>query len=185
MIAGLSNNTTIYPNPPVSVSDLGVMLGTFLTSEQAAIAARAAAEIATQNKDANLDILTAAMRKDLNYAENTVDGDDTQLNLIGWAGRHAPTALAAPGQTLNLKATEQGEGTVTLTWKAPLDGGKPASYCIERRERPAGAWETVSVAVVTEATLQSQTRGKEYEYRVCAINKTGQGAASNTVLAVL
>lgn len=49
------------------------------------------------------------------------------------------------------------------------------AYKVMRRERPAGPWEEVATAVVSEATLVEQARGKELEYQVIAINKAGDG----------
>ena len=60
-----------------------------------------------------------------------------------------------------------------------------ASYKIERRERPTGDWVLISVAIETEATLTNQERGKDWEYRVFAVNRAGDGAPSNTVAVVL
>ena len=37
----------------------------------------------------------------------------------------------------------------------------------------------------TNTTLLNQQRGKECEYRVIAVNKAGESAPSNTVMAVL
>jgi hypothetical protein len=37
----------------------------------------------------------------------------------------------------------------------------------------------------TEITLNNQERGKEFEYRVVAVNKTGESGSSNVVEAVL
>ena len=34
-------------------------------------------------------------------------------------------------------------------------------------------------------TLSEQERGKEWEYKVIAVNKAGEGEPSNTVMAVL
>lgn len=125
------------------------------------------------------------MKTDLRYAENTVEYDNDKLMLIGWSGRRPKTALQPPGQTLLLVVVEQGEGWVNLAWKAPITGGKPGTYRILRRERPLGPWLDVATAVTCSANLTSQERGKEFEYRITAINKAGEGEPSNTVLVVL
>ena len=72
-----------------------------------------------------------------------------------------------------------------MDWKEPIDGGKPAAYKIQRRERPAGSWTEVSMAIESEITLSDQTRGTEWEFCVIAVNKAGEGLSSNTVMAVL
>jgi len=41
------------------------------------------------------------------------------------------------------------------------------------------------MAMESEITLSGQERGKEWEYRVIAVNKAGESEASNTVMAVL
>ena len=116
------------------------------------------------------------MKADLRYAENTVDFDDHRLKLIGWGGRKAKTSLEAP---------RQDEGWIFLDWKEPMDGGKVAAYKVQRRERPSGPWSEAGMAIESEITLSSQERGKEWEYRVIAVNKAGEGQPGNTVMAAL
>ena len=41
------------------------------------------------------------------------------------------------------------------------------------------------MAIESEITLSGQERGKEWEYRVIAVNRAGEGAPSNTVMVVL
>lgn len=185
IVTGLTDNAALYPAPPVTPTDLQAVLDSLITLGDECVAARAAAEQATVTKDAGLEELTDSMRAVLRYAEDTVDYDDAKLSLLGWGGKAAPTALSPPGQARTLEIPNQGEGWVFLDWKSPSDGGKVASYKIERRERPAGDWTLISMAIETEATLNNQQRGKDWEYRVIAVNKAGEGMPSNTVAAVV
>jgi hypothetical protein len=94
-------------------------------------------------------------------------------------------------------------GGVFLDWKAPVDGGRVSAYKMQRREQPEGAWQNVATAILSaclpapsearqagghapaESTLVAQPKGKELEYRIIAINKAGEGEASNTAMVVL
>ena len=95
------------------------------------------------------------------------------------------TLLVRVSPGVNRHAPRQGEGWVFLDWKEPADGGAVASYKIERRLRPAGDWAIISIALESEATLNNQERNKDWEYRVIAVNKAGEGVPSNTVAAVV
>lgn len=185
IVTGLTDNAATYPAPPVAPADLQAKLDSFIALGDQAVAARAASEQATATKLAGLEELTDAMKADLRYAEDAVSYDDAQLSLLGWGGKADATALEAPGQARTLEAPRQGEGWIFLDWKAPSDGGAVASYKIERRERPSGDWTVIGLAIESEATLTNQERGKDWEYRVIAVNKAGEGAASNTVAAVV
>ncbi len=181
----LSNRPTIYPNPPVHPRALRFKAMIYRHYRENLIAKKAAAEQATTANDEALEELVEAIKSNILYAENTVNFDDAKLKLIGWAGRQTATALTPPGQSRLLEAPKQGEGWVFLDWKAPADGGVLAAYKVMRRERPAGAWEEVATAVISEATLVEQPRGKELEYRIVAVNKAGDGEPSNTAMVVL
>ena len=185
MAAGLAANAAVYPAPPVAPADLQTAMAAYITARDAAVAAAAAAEQATAAKNEALQALTDDMKADLRYAETTVNYDDDQLKLIGWGGRKSKTSLEAPGQTRSLEAPREGEGWVFLDWKEPVDGGAVAAYKIQRRLRPDGPWSDAGMAIESEITLTNQKRGKEWEYRVLAVNKAGEGQPSNTVMAVL
>ncbi|MBA7695709.1 hypothetical protein ES703_104344 [subsurface metagenome] len=188
MVSGLTGAQglpNVYPSPPVAPAELTALISTYTTAKNAAIAAQAAAEQATADKDDALEDLIDAMKSDIRYAENTVDYDDDKLKLIGWAGRKAAAPLAPPGQARLLEAPRQGEGWVFLDWKKPAVGGRVSAYKVMRRERPAGLWAETATAVISEATLVEQPRGKELEYRIVAVNKAGDGEPSNTAMVVL
>ena len=179
-------NRPVYPKPPIHPIVLGMKSLVYKNRCEVLLAKKAHAETATTAKDDALEDLIKASKSNILYAENTVNFDDAKLKLIGWAGRQTATALTPPGQSRLLEAPKQGEGWVFLDWKAPADGGcSSAAYKVMRRERPAGAWEEVATAVITEATLVEQPRGKELEYRIVAVNKPGDGEASSTVMVVL
>lgn len=186
MISGFTNNPN-FPAPPVTSAQLQARLDATNNSSIAQVSAMAAAKQATDAKQADFDSMIADMKTMLHYAEDTVQGDDSKLSEVGWGGRAEPHALEIPGQPRLLEALEQGAGWLTLDWKKPADGGAPASYRIERRDlsEGGGAWKLAGMAVDTEITLNNQTRGKEFEYRVIAVNKTGDGGPSNTVTALL
>lgn len=182
---GLTDNAAMYPAPPVAPVDLTAILTSLATLSDEAVAARAAAEQITNNKRAALEELTAAMKADIRYCEDTVAYDNAKLGLIGWGAIADGTALQPPGQPRTLESPKQGEGWIFLDWKAPTDGGEVASYKVERRERPAGDWTLVSVALDSEITLNNQERNKDWEYRVISVNKAGESIPSNTVAAVV
>lgn len=184
IITGLTGNAD-FPSPPVSPADLQTLLNDFIALGNEQVAAQAAAQQATEAKRAALDELIAAMKSVLRYAENTVSGNAAKLAALGWGGKSAPTPLEIPGQPRSLEAPRQGDGWLFLDWKAPADGGAVAFYKIERRKLPNGAWEVAGMAVESETTLANQERGKEWEYRVIAVNKAGESGPSNTVAAVL
>ncbi len=79
MMSGLAANAAVYPSPPclrasthrqaVTVADLGAAFGAYMTANNAAVAAQAAAEQATTTKDEALEALTDGMRADLRYAD--------------------------------------------------------------------------------------------------------------------
>ena len=185
MEMGFNSNIVIYPSPPVAPIDLNMFKSSYISAKNALIAAQAAAEQATSDKDDVLDSLIEAMKTDIRYAENTVDFDDDKLKLIGWAGRKTPAALQVPGQSRLLEAVRQGDGWVFLDWKKPADGGRVAAYKVMRRERDGGSWAEIATAVISEATLVDQPKGKELEYQIIAVNKAGDGEPSNTVMCVL
>jgi hypothetical protein len=182
---GLENNSTVYPAPPIDPTGLQGLIVALQNAENAITETRAIAKAATEAKAAALEALATAMKKDIRYAEDTVNYDDAKLNLIGWAKRKPAEPMVAPGQAVDLVVTEQGEGWLSLQWKKPVDGGAVATYRVYRRLRAEGDWQLIESPLSTTITLLDQTRGIEWEYRVSAVNKAGQGLPSNTVFAVL
>jgi hypothetical protein len=185
VIAGLADHSSVYPAPPIEVSALTAIKNSYIQARSDAVATRAAAEQATVAKDALFTGLVEALKKEIRYAENTVDGSDEKLKLIGWSARKPRDPVSAPGQTRLLTVRRQEEAEIDLSWKVPAEGGKPIAYRVLRRQRPDGSWTDVATAIQTRASLTDQPRGTELEFRVLAVNRAGVGEPSNTVVVVL
>lgn len=185
VLAGLTGHTAIYPNPPVEMADFQTAIDSYHQASAALAEANAAKKMATGQKQDALADVKDKLKMQLRYAENVTGFDDNKLNMLGWAGRRDKTSIL-PGQVRNLRALEQGTDFVVLDWMAPADGGRAGAYQILRRdERQSGVWIGAGISMATKVKLLDQPRHIDMEYRVAALNKTGQGPVSNTVTVVL
>ena len=162
------------------------------TANKAQTEAVAAAQVATEQKDAKLTALVELMKDELKKSEVDVGDSQEKLEYIGWGPKAPPSPADPPGQPRNLDAAIQGANTVLLDFKAPArgSGGNVRTYIIERRDQPEGGgefgeWKQVGIALESETTLMNQPRGVQLEYRVKAINTGGESLPSNTVAVVL
>ena len=182
---GLTANAVVYPDPPLTPAQLTTLRAAYVAKRVTSNQKTGEAQTATAEKDTALEALIDGMKDVLRYAERKVKGDDNKLRLLGWGGISTPTALTRPGQPRAFEVVRQGDTWVFLDWKEPADGGAVASYEIQRRELPNGAWLTVGSSIDSEITLTNQERGKQFEYRVIAKNRAGDSDPSNSAQAVL
>ncbi|VFN06156.1 MAG: hypothetical protein BECKG1743D_GA0114223_109403 [Candidatus Kentron sp. G] len=105
IVRGLTDNSPVYPSPPVGPLDLETRIDAYEKAREDIVAARGVLKEAVDAKNTALGELKDDVRRDLRYAENTVDKDDTKLSLLGWGGPRPPTPLEPPGQASNLQAT--------------------------------------------------------------------------------
>ena len=179
--SGFTVNAGTYPNLPISVEEIETLITNYIKTRDNEVAARAIADQATIAKNINFDALTEALKKDLRYAENTVDFDNVQLEQIGWSGRKLMGTGQPPGETISLEKTASGEGWISLVWKKPAKGGRITKYNVERKEVLTGEWEIVATVKIRETNLVNQPIGKDLRYRVFAENASGKGDPSNSI----
>ena len=71
---------------------------------------------------------------------------------------------------------------IGITWDPPAsDGGSPIDgYIIEKTDTTSGSWTKAFKGTIqdTEFTVRDLKEGEEYQLRVAAVNKAGQGAYS-------
>ena len=185
--AGLAAHTDVFPAPPFSPADFQQALAEHDANREAKIRAYATAAQSTDAKEQSQRKVEDMSKSVIRYAENHTRSDDGKLQLLGWAARRSRTLTVAepPGQVRTLEVIREGKDWVFPDWKEPAEGGDVAAYRVQRRTREGGDWLDVGMAVETEVTLNGQQPGVEYEYRVIAVNKAGEGPASNIARAVL
>ena len=91
--------------------------------------------------------------------------------------------LAAPLPPSAPDVIDWSERHMNIKWKEPLDdGGAPVTaYHVEAKARGDEEWqlwETVDTNTPT-ATMQKLQAGREYQFRVIAINKAGRSEPSH------
>jgi hypothetical protein len=182
---GLVDNTAVYPNPPYPGMHIGSGIRWKVTryrdKQTAMLTAQSVLQSAGMAHEKTLLELTAAMKKDLRYAENIVDGDDNKLKLLGWSGKRAGKSLAQPGQVGNLTIAAVDIDAVRLQWQMPPTGGQADACIIYRRSGSSDKFSQLASCVQSEIILTGQPRGRNLEYYVSAVNKAGNGPAGNTV----
>ena len=108
------------------------------------------------------------------------DGTDDSASAYTLTIDIAPEPVAAPGPPQNLTATA-GDGTVALSWEAPLNPGASAIIRYEVRHAasgpvpPATAWASVGLTVTH--TVTGLTNDQRYTFEVRAVNAGGAGEA--------
>ncbi len=190
MVAGYGVHAADFPS--ADVPGLTAALSAYSFVKNAQTDAMAAAQVATESKNVNVDALEDVMRDELKKSEVDVGADSEKLEYIGWGPKAPPTAAVTPGQPRSLEALMQGPGSLLLDWKGPArgSGGTVRTYVVERREQPAGGgefgeWAQIGIALDTETMMTSQPRGPQLEYRIKAVNVGGQSIPSNTAAVVL
>ncbi len=189
MAFGYWNHLADFPS--ADFFTLSTVYSAYNTAKNAQTEALAAAQVATEQKDAKLTVLVELMKDELKKSEVDVGADSEKLEYIGWGPKAPPSPADPPGQPRNLDAAIQGTNTVLLDFKAPArgSGGNVRTYVIERRQQPQGGefseWQQAGIALESETTLMNQPRGVQLEYRVKAINTGGESTPSNTEMVVL
>ena len=92
------------------------------------------------------------------------------------------TLADVPGPPEKPATSDIDSTKITVTWSPPsVDGGSPVTgYTLERKEKTSTRWTKVTKETITETTLivKDLIEGKEYEFRVAAVNKAGTGPFS-------
>lgn len=88
-----------------------------------------------------------------------------------------------PGQPRTPEVNTITKTTMIVEWDKPgVDGGSPVTgYYLERRDKKSLRWIRVYKDPISDIKqgVYHLTEGNEYQYRVCAINRAGEGPFSD------
>lgn len=82
-----------------------------------------------------------------------------------------------------LEVSDVNKNGCKLAWKPPQDdGGEPLDgYLVEKLDPDTGSWIPIGKTMIPEMTVTGLTSGKDYSFRVKAINKEGESEPLQTL----
>ena len=184
LIGGFTAHPQDFPH--ADVPSLETARDEFIAASNTLTDAESAVAVAAKEKLEKLQQLEATMKTNIKIASVDCSDDPEKLSMIGWGAKRDPQPIDAPGQPTNLAVIAQSEDTVFLNWRkaARKAGGPVRTYIIERRTPPQD-WQLARTSLNAEVKLKNQPTGCKLEYRVKAINASGESMPSNTVGVVL
>ncbi|MCK4752153.1 MAG: fibronectin type III domain-containing protein [Planctomycetes bacterium] len=176
--------------PDIARIKLAIARSFYKNARDARNLAQSAVKIATEAKNASLGRLKEVM--DCCLKKSVVDtfANPEKLALIGWGPRIQSQSSEAPSQPNNLTAVTTGPRSLLLMWDRPnSDSPAVRNYIVERRCQEQNgqfsSWIVSGTAYQTKITLKDQPQNTQLEYRVKAVNASGESIPSNTVEVVL
>lgn len=105
------------------------------------------------------------------------------LNFNSSAAPHPPSEQ--PGPVTDFKAQKTTKDSITLCWKKPIsDGGSHVTGYILEQSEGEEKWKQIMKGKNISHTIGELTEGKEYSFRVKALNESGEGPPTElTVIA--
>lgn len=103
-------------------------------------------------------------------ATNESGKDEAEVNII---------VLDVPGTPVGpLEAKDITKDSCTLKWNAPEDdGGSPISHYVVEKQEANGRWVPCGETANTNMRVNKLIEGKEYKFRVRAVNRQGESEA--------
>lgn len=96
-----------------------------------------------------------------------------------------PPSSEQPGPVTEFKAQKTTKSTISLSWKKPIsDGGSYITAYVLELSEGEDKWRQIHKGKEASHTISELTEGKEYTFRVKALNESGEGPPTElTVMA--
>jgi hypothetical protein len=189
MLAGFAKHPADFPHSDPAA--LQSAMDEYKAADNVLLDVKGQMAIAAGEKLKKYNQLKSIAKKQIRLCEVDCAGQPVKLNQIGWGPRKDAEPLEPPAQPLGLKATAADGESVFLSWqKNNTNGSGPVrAYIIERRQKLSEGefdkWQLSGTCLNTEFELKEQPNGCKLEYRIRAINSSGESPPSNTVCVVL
>ena len=144
--------------------------------------------IASEDKTEKLRSLVSVMKNCIKKSIVDTKANPEKLKLIGWGTINDSHRTKMPNQPTDLQIAAKDNAAVQLSWSRPAGRQRIINYIIERREETDGnftKWAAIANSYKTQIILAGQPHGIKLEYRIKAINTSGQSQASNTVSVII
>ena len=89
---------------------------------------------------------------------------------------HLTCLVERPGPVTDFKAQKTTKDSITLAWKKPIsDGGSYVKTYILEQSEGDEKWKEIMKGKNMVHTISELTEGKEYSFKVKALNESGEG----------
>ncbi len=182
VIGGFTEHPDDFPHG--DAGKLQAARSEFLTAGRDLTEANAQVDIAAKAKKEKFQQLEAVMKQQIKLAQVDCATDPVKLSQIGWGPRRRGEAVEPPDSPRGLSILDRDEGTLIISWQKPSRNPHRPVGCYQVYQRlvngTTGSWQLTGTALETEFPLASPPAGQT-EYRVTALNKSGESLASNTI----
>jgi hypothetical protein len=191
----MAANATVYVAPDPPLAELDAAIGALAAAQSEAIKGGTDRTVA---RNARLNELTDLMNRLVDYVQLTSGGDPELIALAGMEVRKPREPWPVPDRVLGLEALPGGNpGTIELSWEPARynkqyvlemfvegDTNPPDDPVNPDGTYPTGAWEVVVVQGKRNFMAIGLQQGKQYRFRVAAINSSGMGTYSDEATSV-
>ena len=186
VIAGFTEHPGEFPHG--DAGQLETARAEFITAGYDLADANAQTDMAASVKKQKFHQLEAVMKQQIKLAQVDCAADPVKLSFIGWGPRRRGETIEPPDAPHSLRILDRSEDTLTLTWRKPPRNPHRPVGCYQVYRRPvngsAESWQLAGTALETEFPLTSPPAGQT-EYRITALNRTGESLPSNTITVVV
>jgi len=170
----LGTGNTNVPGNAALITALAAAQTALETAECAAEEARTLAKQRTADRDAALEVWTAAVNSLAAFTQSATGGDAGKILSAGFDIRKTPAPVPTPEAVTGVTVEPNGApGYSSVSWNgaAGADG-----YIVQGSPDPitATSWQTPVISKKTKAEANGASPGEKYWYRVAAFNSGGQ-----------